>query len=688
VAEINSKPLLELEQELRLMIRRIAADSENAIHHLWDDERGCFWRDTEQRKTKSADTHEFFPTVTYRSAEALLDLMFRHPDWLPPKRKAIIADRVSKLFLRSLVDIPSALDAPDSSVRNPFTTALYLVTACRANRLGAPDIVKYSNVTDATKELFKACLDPESPYFLERHPFMQFHILRALTALWPQRTGGAPEESVQLRAQIVKDVKAVTKKLLAKYMLNQLAPSDSVGLVFCAATLAFEDDPDDNRYVLPALTVGFKAQDSTGCWPLGRILKQNRGDLGQRGWGFTISTYEIAWAASETLLKLLRQREVAPGSKTLSVLDCLLAAGRYAQKSSVELPAEDLPRRGWCSDQPYGWLLVESWTSANVLQSVISLSELIDERICNQTLKTFEFLDPRSKDWPSWKRWDKLRERAGPEDEHPVFETLNNQIINKIKNDPRKLPSSTAETVSALFFGPPGTSKTTLVHALADGLGWPIVMLSPGDFIEKGLEYIEAQTREVFARLHKLHRVVVLFDECDELFRNREPTELTDQVRSITAFVTASMLPKLQDLHDRGRVVFCICTNKFETLDPAMKRKGRIDHIIPVGPPQKTYRQKIVSEKLEALDSKLKEPLDIQLREAVIAQLTHDTDGFVRGEIQRTCKVLLSSEVDWTDGAAIIGAASKAADKIQESITIPREDYEKFKKVAEKYFSR
>jgi len=80
--------------------------------------------------------------------------------------------------------------------------------------------------------------------------------------------------------------------------------------------------------------------------------------------------------------------------------------------------------------------------------------------------------------------------------------------------------------------------------------------------------------------------------------------------------------------------------------------------------------------------------LDIQLREAVMAQLTHDTDGFVRGEIQRTCKVLLSSKVDWTDGAAIIEAASKAADQVQESIAISEGEYEEFKKLAEKYFPR
>src|SRR5205085_12384139 len=123
----------------------------------------------------------------------------------------------------------------------------------------------------------------------------------------PELKGGSLGMDIaSLRADVIQNVKTDTERLLAKHMLNQITPSDSVALVFCAAALALEDRPDDRQYVLPALTVGFEAQDPSGCWPLGRVIRRNRGERGERTWEFIISTYEIAWAASETLLKLLR----------------------------------------------------------------------------------------------------------------------------------------------------------------------------------------------------------------------------------------------------------------------------------------------------------------------------------------------------------------------------------------------
>lgn len=49
VAEAPSNPLLGSAMDL-LLIRRIATESANAIYDLWDPDRGCYWRDTEQRK--------------------------------------------------------------------------------------------------------------------------------------------------------------------------------------------------------------------------------------------------------------------------------------------------------------------------------------------------------------------------------------------------------------------------------------------------------------------------------------------------------------------------------------------------------------------------------------------------------------------------------------------------------------
>src|SRR6185295_5615545 len=45
--------------------------------------------------------------------------------------------------------------------------------------------------------------------------------------------------------------------------------------------------------------------------------------------------------------------------------------------------------------------------------------------------------------------------------------------------------------VSFILYGPPGSGKTYLLKQLAAALGWPLISLSPGNFIRDGLEKIE-----------------------------------------------------------------------------------------------------------------------------------------------------------------------------------------------------
>ena len=268
--------------------------------------------------------------------------------------------------------------------------------------------------------------------------------------------------------------------------------------------------------------------------------------------------------------------------------------------------------------------------------------------------------------------------------EHPILAYLNERLVQPILEDPRKLPSPEARSVSVLLFGPPGTSKTTVVKAVADGLGWPVVLLSPGTFIERGLEYIEAQTRSVFDRLMQLSHAVAIFDECDELFRDRQPLPASEQTRSITAFVTASMLPKLQELHDTGRIVFFICTNSFQSIDPAIKRGGRIDHIIGVVPPDRDARAKILQGSHAELkrSSGWKEPG--YFAEA-LEELASLSDRFTRPELQRAAR-LLARGVDWGN---VSDAAKKSAgsvvEQMKEGLTIEMSEFEAFGQLKKKF---
>jgi hypothetical protein len=74
---------------------------------------------------------------------------------------------------------------------------------------------------------------------------------------------------------------------------------------------------------------------------------------------------------------------------------------------------------------------------------------------------------------------------------------------------------------------------------------------------------------------------VVLFDEIDELLRERQEVEADPFGR----FLTTSMLPKVAELWDQRRVLFFVATNDIEHADRAIKRSQRFDAAIFVPPP-------------------------------------------------------------------------------------------------------
>ena len=151
--------------------------------------------------------------------------------------------------------------------------------------------------------------------------------------------------------------------------------------------------------------------------------------------------------------------------------------------------------------------------------------------------------------------------------------------------------------VSMLICGPAGSGKTFLVRELGAALGGPALQLSPGDFIGEGAELIESKARAIFDTLMDLDHVVVFFDECDELFRDRNAH--ADTARTVLLFVTASMLAKLQALHDDGRVVFVVATNYLDRIDSAIRRAGRFDLRIMIDRSHSGCRASTIDGKVE-----------------------------------------------------------------------------------------
>jgi hypothetical protein len=97
----------------------------------------------------------------------------------------------------------------------------------------------------------------------------------------------------------------------------------------------------------------------------------------------------------------------------------------------------------------------------------------------------------------------------------------------------------------------------------------------------------------------ELDRVVILFDEIDELVREREMEP--DQ---FGRFLTTSMLPRLAELWKARKVIYFVATNHIEYFDRAVTRSERFDAIIFLSPPSFDGKRREVLRLLEEKYSK------------------------------------------------------------------------------------
>jgi hypothetical protein len=237
----------------------------------------------------------------------------------------------------------------------------------------------------------------------------------------------------------------------------------------------------------------------------------------------------------------------------------------------------------------------ESWATASVYHFFHELDRFLADAVRRELFRYLELPAPR------------LNLNAKTSEAEFAFDTLDSELLVDGEKKPLKKflwekfvrpLAAEADIIgkgrefskntprAAIFFGPPGTSKTVLSERVADFLGWPYLPIDPSRLLRKGLDGIQAEANTIFRMLEWTERVVVLFDEFDELVRERE----SSHADAFSRFLTTAMLPKLASIHKRGTLVFILATNNIGEFDLAIRRQGRFDHVVQIMPP--TYEAK------------------------------------------------------------------------------------------------
>jgi hypothetical protein len=250
--------------------------------------------------------------------------------------------------------------------------------------------------------------------------------------------------------------------------------------------------------------------------------------------------------------------------------------------------------RAWLSGHHPQLGKPESWATASVYHFFHVLDRVLAEAVRRELFKYIEKPLP-SPGPPQFQEADFAKNTLDCY-LHPGTESLKKflwkEFVQPISAEAdgvvRGVPFKVSTPRSAIFFGPPGTSKTKLAEEIAKFLGWPYLPIDPSLLLRNGMEGIQSEANTIFRMLEQTEGVVVLFDEFDELVRERESSRAE---QPFSRLLTTAMLPKLASIHKLGTLVFLIATNNIAEFDLAISRQGRFDRVVQIMPP--TYDAKM-----------------------------------------------------------------------------------------------
>ncbi len=174
--------------------------------------------------------------------------------------------------------------------------------------------------------------------------------------------------------------------------------------------------------------------------------------------------------------------------------------------------------------------------------------------------------------------------------------------------------------VVLLFAGPPGTGKTAFAHAIAERMGRSILVVRSSRLLA-GTEPLQPLLTDVF-RIASLANAVVLMDDCEELFTDRD----------------ARFLALLEALNDNAGVLI-LTSNLAPRIDFAMAR--RILYRLDFEPPSALLREQIWEVHLPP-----EAPLGSDIDVATLASTYEFTGAVIRNTILIALSRLAAHGVD------------------------------------------
>merc|ERR1719405_15111 len=162
-----------------------------------------------------------------------------------------------------------------------------------------------------------------------------------------------------------------------------------------------------------------------------------------------------------------------------------------------------------------------------------------------------------------------------------------------------------------LLYGPPGTGKTMLAKAVANQTTASFIRMVGSEFVQKYLGEGPRMVRDVFRLARENSPAIIFIDEVDAIATKRFDAQ-TGADREVQR-ILMELLTQMDGFDQSVNVKVIMCTNRADTLDPALLRPGRLDRKIEFPQPGRREKRLI----FQVLSAKMNLAEDVDLEDYV-----------------------------------------------------------------------